>query len=695
MTISDFQHPDGLHERPGTANRRGIGRRTTKRRRLGLVTAIPLLLLSGAALAQGGGEGSEDAARAAGQDLQTLSQDPKQWVMPAKNYASTRFSELDQIDTGNVGQLQLAWSFSNGVNRGQESIPLVVGNTLYIVGPWPNNLFALNATTGDLKWVFSPPTERAAQGVACCDVVNRGPAFSDGKIFFNTLDNHTVAVDAETGKEVWHTKLGEISRGETMTMAPLVVKGKVLVGNSGGELGVRGWLTALDAETGEIAWRAYHTGSDEDVLIGPEFEPPYDWMKGEDLGLKTWPAERWKTGGGTVWGWISYDPELDLIFYGTGNPGPWNPNQRKGDNLWTTTIFARDPDTGMAKWAYQTSPHDLWDHDGVNELVLLDLEIDGEMRKLAVRPGRTGYMYVLDRTNGKVISAEPYETITAYKGVDLETGRIIPNHELHPDLGRVVEDVCPAPPGAKDWQPSAWSPRTKLLYVPHQHLCMNFKASEVGYIAGTPYLGATVDMYAGPGEGYRGEFMAWDPVAKKKVWAIPEKFPVWTGTVVTAGDVAFYGTMDRWFKAVNARTGDVLWQFRAPSGFIGQPSTYIGADGRQYVAILSGVGGWPGVAADAELDPRVRNGALGFLGAMQDLPAYTKGGSTLLVFALPQQNGGPQPTSPPPSPVGTVPPQNADQVIENPEPARDVPAVRGAVSSEPPDGTGGGDAPAQ
>ena len=578
-----------------------------------------------------------DATAQEGQDaLAKLSQDPAQWVMAPKNYASTRFSELDQINRENVAGLQLAWSFSVGVNRGQEAAPLIVGDTMYVVGPHPNNLFALDATTGDLKWMFSPPTERAAIGVACCDVVNRGAAYSNGKIFYNTLDNNTVAVDAETGKEVWHTKLGDINLGQTMTMAPLVVKGKVLVGNSGGEMGVRGWLTALDENTGEIVWRAYSTGPDKDVLLGDDFAPHYDWMRGKDLGVKTWPPDHWQQGGGTVWGWISYDPELDLIYYGTGNPGPWNSNQRSGDNLWTTTIFARDPDTGMARWAYQTSPHDLWDHDSINEIVLLDLEIDGEMRKVAVRPGRTGYMYVLDRATGELLSAKPYDTVTAYKGVDLETGRIIPNEALDPKLGKTIEDVCPAAPGAKDWQPTAWSPRTKLLYVPHQHLCMNMKTSEVGYIAGTPYLGATADMYAGPGDGYRGEFMAWDFAKQEKVWSIKENFPVWSGTVVTAGDIAFYGTMDRWFKAVDAKTGEVLWSFRAPSGFIGQPVTYFGGDGRQYVAILSGVGGWSGAVAMAELDPRVRNGALGFVGATQDLPAYTLGGSTLLVFALPK-----------------------------------------------------------
>jgi len=569
-------------------------------------------------------------------DLVALSADDSQWAMAAKNYANTRYSGLDQINTESVAGLQLAWTFSLGVSRGQEAAPLIVDGIMYVIGPYPNTAFALDATTGELIWSFTPPTDRAAQGVACCDVVNRGAAYYDGKIFFNALDNTTIALDAATGAEVWHTQLGDINLGETMTMAPLVVNGKVLVGNSGGELGVRGWLTALDADTGAIVWRAYSTGPDEDVLIGDDFHPYYDWMQGEDLGVATWPPDRWQIGGGTVWGWISYDPDLDLIYYGTGNPGPWNPNQRPGDNLWSTTIFARDPDDGSARWAYQTSPHDLWDHDGINELVLLDLEIGGALRHVMVRPGRNGYMYVIDRETGEVLSAEPYDTVTAYLGVDLETGRIIPNEDLTPQIGQTVENVCPASPGAKDWQPSAWSPRTQLLYVPHQHLCMNFRVSEAAYIAGTPYLGAEADMYAANGDPWRGEMMAWDPVTATKVWSIQEKFPVWSGALATGGDVVFYGTMDRLFKAVDARTGDLLWQFRAGSGIIGQPVTYMGSDGRQYVAILAGVGGWPGVVANAEVDPRVRNGALGFVGATQDLPTVTQGGSELLVFALPQ-----------------------------------------------------------
>jgi lanthanide-dependent methanol dehydrogenase len=587
---------------------------------------------------------------AAAEDLASLAKDPKQWVMPGHDYAGTRFSELDQIKASNVGQLQVAWTFSVGKDRGQESALLVVDGTMFVVSPYPNKVFALDATTGDLKWSYAPNTAPAAQGVACCDVVSRGPAYDNGRIFVATLDNHVVALDAKTGKEIWAVSVGDINRGETITMAPLAVKGKVVVGNSGGELGVRGKLVALDQQSGKVIWTAFSTGPDKDVLIGPDFKPFYDSLKGKDLGSSTWPPDKWTTGGGTIWGWITYDPELNLIYYGTGNPGPWNSNQRPGDNLWTSTIFARDADTGQARWAYQANPHDLWDHDEINENVLLDLPLGGATRKVLVHPGRNGYMYVIDRQTGEALSADAYDTVNAYLGVDLKTGRPTPNEAMHPSLGKTIENICPASPGAKDWQPTAWSPRTQLLYVPHQHLCMNFRTSEVGYIAGTPYVGATVDMYAGPG-GNRGEFMAWDPVKRTKAWAIKENFPVWSGALVTAGDVAFYGTMDRFFKAVDARTGEPLWRFRASSGIIGQPMSFQGADGRQYVAIMSGVGGWPGVIANAQVDPRVRNAALGFVGATQDLPTYTSSGSTLFVFALPPTQGGAQAQPTPASPA--------------------------------------------
>ncbi len=559
-----------------------------------------------------------------------------QWVMPAKNYASTRFSGLDEINSGNVAGLKLAWTFSTGVLRGHEAAPIVVNNTMYVVTPYPNIVYALDLTQAGapVKWKYEPNPAASAQGVACCDFVNRGVVYSNGKIFFNTLDAHTIALDANTGKLIWNTKVGEYTQGESITMAPLVVKDKVLVGDSGGEFGVRGWLTALNASDGKIAWRAYHTGPDSEVLIGANFHPFYPQDQGKDLGVASWPSDAWKIGGGTMWGWISYDPDQNLIFYGTANPGPWNPDQRPGDNKWTCGIFARDPDTGDARWFYQFSPHDLHDYDGINEQILLDIPFNGQLRKVLVRPERNGYVYVIDRTNGQVLSANPFAYITSTLGVDLNSGKLLYNEEKKPEVGKVIREICPAAPGAKDWQPSAFSPRTGLIYIPHQNLCMDEEGVEANYIAGTPYVGANVRMYAGPG-GNRGEFLAWDPVKNEKVWAIPENFPVWSGALATAGNVVYYGTMDGWFKAVDATNGKLLWQFKCGSGIIGQPISYRGPDGKQYVAILAGVGGWSGAIVAGALDPRDPTAALGFVGAMGDLPNATTKGGMLYVFALP------------------------------------------------------------
>lgn len=556
--------------------------------------------------------------------------------MPAHDYASTRYSALNQINAANVGNLKPAFTFSTGVVRGHEAAPLVVGDTMYVVGPYPNDLFALDLKkpSAPLKWRYRPKPAPAAQGVACCDVVNRGAAYANGRIFFNTLDGFTVAVDAKSGREVWKTRLGDINHGETITMAPLVVKNKVLVGNSGGEMGVRGWLVALDAGSGKVAWKAFHTGPDKEVLIGPEFRPFYASDRGKDLGMKTWPPQAWKIGGGAAWGWISYDPQLDLIFYGTGNPGPWNPEQRPGDNKWTSGIFARDPDTGQARWFYQFSPHDLHDYDAINENLLLDLPVGGKVRKVIVRPERNGYVYVLDRATGQVLSADPFVFVNSSKGIDLKTGRPIPNKAKEPKTGKVVRGICPSANGAKDWNPSAWSPRTRLLYLPHTNMCMDTQAAEVNYIAGTPYVGAEVRMYAGEG-GHRGLFTAWDPVKRTKRWQIKEDLPVWSGALATGGDLVFYGTMDGWFKAVDARSGKLLWRFKTQSGIIGQPISYRGPDGRQYVAVLSGVGGWAGAVVAGDLDPRDPTAALGFAGATADLKQKTNVGGTLYVFALP------------------------------------------------------------
>jgi PQQ-dependent dehydrogenase (methanol/ethanol family) len=601
------------------------------------------LVLISAGLAMACGEQSKHSTAAAAESprvgaigVNPAPEPSGDWVRPAKDLASTRYSALEGITAATVTRLGVKATFSTGNVKGHEAAPIVVNNTMYVVTPFPNDVFALDLSRPGLPviWKYSPKPLAAAQGVACCDVVNRGAVYESGLLVFNTLDNRTIALDARSGQERWVTQLGDINKGETITMAPLIVKGKVLVGNSGGEMGVRGWLTALDLQTGAIVWRAWSTGPDKDVLIGPRFKPFYANDRGGDLGVSTWPGEAWKTGGGTVWGWISYDPALNLIYYGTGNPGPWNSEQRPGDNKWTAGIFARDADTGEAVWAYQWSPHDLWDYDGINEQILLDLPIDGQTRKVLVRPERNGYIYVMDRVTGEVLSADPFAHITSTLGVDLASGRPKENPQKKPALGIVTRDICPAAPGAKDWQPSAYSPQTGLLYVPANNLCMDHEGMEANYIAGTPFVGANVRMYAGPG-GHRGEFIAWDPVARKKVWTIPEKYPVWSGAVVTAGGLVFYGTMDGWFKAVDARTGGELWRFKLGSGVIGQPVSYRGPDGKQYIAILSGVGGWAGAIVSGPLDSRDATAALGFVNAMTDLPNDTTAGGMLYIFGLP------------------------------------------------------------
>jgi lanthanide-dependent methanol dehydrogenase len=562
--------------------------------------------------------------------------DPGNWTMAGRDYASTRYSPLDQLTAGNVGKLTLAWTFSTGVLRGHEAAPIVADNTLYVVTPFPNVVYALDLTQpgAPIKWQFSPYPASSSQGEACCDVVNRGVVYASGRIFFNTLDNQTIALDAATGKEAWRVHLGDIAKGETMTMAPLVVGDKVYVGNSGGEYGVRGWLTALDTKSGKELWRAYSTGPDHDVLIGPLFKPFYPQDRGTDLGKTTWPGEAWKIGGGTVWGFVSYDPALDLIYYGTANPGPWNPAQRPGDNKWTSGIFARDANSGQARWFYQMSPHDLHDYDGVNENILIDVTVNGTAHHALVHPDRNGYIYVMDRATGQVVSATPYVPITTSSGVDVGNGRIAWNPEKTPEPGKTVRDICPASPGGKDWQPSAYSPRTHLVYIPHQNLCQDAMTSQVSYIAGTPYVGAELKMKPGPG-GKRGLFTAWDPAAAKAAWKIDEDFPVWSGALATAGDLVFYGTMEGWFKAVDAKSGNELWKFKTGSGIVGQPVSYRGPDGKQYVAVLSGIGGWAGGIVAGDLDPRDQSAGGGFATAVSDLKQKTTKGGMLYVFALP------------------------------------------------------------
>ncbi|HEX3738218.1 MAG TPA: PQQ-dependent dehydrogenase, methanol/ethanol family [Terriglobales bacterium] len=559
-----------------------------------------------------------------------------EWRLPAGDYANTRFSPLDQITTKNVQNLKIVGTMSTGIPHGHEGQPLVVNGVMYVVTPFPNNLIALDLTKPGfpMKWKYEPRPDPKSQGIACCDVVNRGASYGDGKIVYATLDNHIVAVDANTGKEVWRTLVGDINVGETTTGAPLIVKNIVITGDAGGELGVRGKVVALDLKTGKEIWRAYHSGPDRDVLIGPNFKPFYKKDQGKDLGVTSWPPDAWKLGGGTVWGWISYDPETDLIFYGTGNPGVWNPDMRPGDNKWGITVFARKPETGEAVWAFQIVPHDAWDYDEIMENIAVDMEWHGQMRKLLIHPGRSGFVYVFDRETGELLSAEKFEPTNWAKNFDLKTGLpdVDPTKVTH--TGVYARQVCPSSTGAKEFVPSALSPRTGLLYIPAHNTCMDHEGTEANYIAGTPYLGSSTTMYKGPG-GYQGELVAWDVANAKKVWGIKEPdFPVYSGVLATGGDLVFYGTMDGWFRAVDAHSGAVLWQTKLASGIVGDPITFKGPDGKQYVAIYSGIGGWMGAVALPSISIDDPYAALGVTGAMKKIKEVTGPGDVLYVFGF-------------------------------------------------------------
>lgn len=489
---------------------------------------------------------------------------------------------------------------------------------------------------GPLKWIYNPYPSERAEGVACCDVVNRGGSFGDGKIVYATLDGHVVAVDANTGKQVWQTVLANPDVGETITMAPLIVKDRVIVGNSGGELGVRGKTCGLDLKTGKQVWCAYHTGPDKDVLIGPDYKAFYPQDNGKDLGVSTWTGDQWKIGGGTQWGWVTYDPETDLIFYGTGNPCPWNPDQHPGDNQWTVTVFARHPETGYAKWAWQMSPHDTWDYDEIMENIAVDMEWQGHMRKLLLHPGRTGFVFVLDRETGELLSAQKFMQDANWAfGYDLTSGMPKLNPAKATHQGVITKDICPSSTGGKEFIPSSFSPRTGYLYLPAHDTCMDYGGLEVSYIAGTPYLGSDVLMRNGHSSS-QGMLIAWDVKNAKTVWTLPQgQFPLYSGVLSTGGDVVFFGTMDRWFRAVDAHSGKLLWQFQLASGTVGNPMTFLGPDGKQYVAIYSGIGGWMGGAALADRSPETDpTGGLGAYGAMKDIKKFTAPGGSLYVFGM-------------------------------------------------------------
>jgi lanthanide-dependent methanol dehydrogenase len=543
--------------------------------------------------------------------------DEGNWLTTGRDYGMTRYSPLGEITPANVGQLKMAWTFETAVKHGHEAAPLVAGNTMYFVAPFPNRAYALDLTQpgAPLKWKYEPNPSPMAIGKACCDAVTRGAVIADGKLIYNLLDAHTVAVDTANGREVWRTKMANVADGTTMTMAPLAVGNRVYVGNSGGEMGVHGWLAALDVKTGKELWRAYSTGPDSMVRLDASYRPFYDWLKGKNLGVSTWSGDSWKHGAGAAWGWVSYDPDLDAIYYGTSNPGPWNADQRGGLNLFTSAVFARDAKTGMARWAFQFTPHNEWDYDGVNENILTDLPIGGRSRKVMVQFNRNGFGYTIDRATGEVLVAKPFGYLNWATGIDPKTAQPIVNPAKHTvPSGRWVRDICPPDIGDKDWEPAAFSPRTNLFYVPVQNACMDYKGRPVSYIAGTPYWGADMKRHPGPGGGY-GEFIAWDAATGRKVWGIKEHFYPSGGPVVTASDLVFYGTTDGWIRAADARSGRVLWSQKLGSGVLAAPMTYRGPDGHQYLAVVTGVGGFAmTLQAEKNFPPR---------------------GGTLYVFTLP------------------------------------------------------------
>jgi lanthanide-dependent methanol dehydrogenase len=577
--------------------------------------------------------------------LQKMIQDPNQWVIQTGDYANTRYSKLDQINASNAGRITPAWTFSTGVLRGHEGGPLVIGDVMYVHTPFPNIVYALDLKNdGKILWKYEPKQDPNVIPVMCCDTVYRGVAYADGQILHHQADTTLVALDAKTGKVNWSVVNGDPKKGETNTATVLPVKDKVIVGISGGEFGVRGSLTAYDLKTGKQLWRAYSTGPDNEMLIDPEKTTELGKPVGKDSSLKSWQGDQWKIGGGTTWGWYSYDPEANLVYYGTGNPSTWNPKQRPGDNKWSMTIFARDPDTGMAKWVYQMTPHDEWDFDGVNEMILVDQEMNGQPRKLLVHFDRNGFAYTLDRISGELLVAEKYDpTVNWATKVDMDkNSKTYARPQVVAQYSTVTqgEDVntkgiCPAALGTKDQQPAAFSPRTGLFYVPTNHVCMDYEPFKVAYTAGQPYVGATLAMYPAPNShGGMGNFIAWDARTGKIAWSKPELFSVWSGALATAGDVVFYGTLEGYLKAVDAKTGKELYKFKTPSGIIGNVTTYMHG-GRQYIAVLSGIGGWAGIGLAAGLtEPSAGLGAVGGYKALSD---YTALGGQLTVFALPQQ----------------------------------------------------------
>jgi PQQ-dependent dehydrogenase (methanol/ethanol family) len=582
------------------------------------------------------------SAALANADLAKLMAVPGNWAAPAHDFSNTRHTKLTQINKSNVNKLQVAWTFSTGVLRGHEGGPLVIGDTLYVHSAFPNKVFAINLADQTIKWKYEPKQDPSVIPVMCCDTVNRGLAYGDGKILLQQADTTLVALDAKTGKKVWDVKNGDPKLGQTNTNAPHVFKDKVFTGISGGEFGVRGWVAAYNLKDGKLAWKGYSMGPDSEMLMDPNTTMTFTDGKmapvGKDSSLKTWQGDQWKIGGGTTWGWYSYDPELNAMFYGNGNPSTWNPKQRPGDNKWSMSLWSRDVDSGKVNWVYQMTPHDEWDFDGINEVPLFEgKDKNGKERKMLAHFDRNGFGYTLDRKTGELLVAEKFDPAVNWAThVDMKTGRpqVVAKYSTHQNGEDVnSKGICPAALGTKDQQPAAYDPVSGLFLVPTNHVCMDYEPFRVEYTAGQPYVGATLAMFPAPNShGGMGNFIGWDPIKGKIVWSIPEKFSVWSGAMTTATGLAFYGTLDARLKAVDIKAGKVVWTSpKLPSGVIGNVHSWE-FQGKQYIGILTGIGGWAGIGMAAGLEKD--SDGLGAVGGYKELAKYGDLGGTLMVFAL-------------------------------------------------------------
>ena len=507
----------------------------------------------------------------------SMANDPNAWPMYSRGYDNTRYSPLKQINTSNVGKLKLAYSFQLGSLRSNEASPIVIGDTMYVSTSWgPKSVYALDAKTGALKWTYEPEIPDDTLQYACCDVNSRGVAYADGKLFVTRLDGKMSAVDAKTGKELWTTTVVDYKQGSVITSPPLVVKNKVITGFGGGEYGARGSLQAYDANTGKELWKTW-------TVPGPG-EPNSD----------SWKGDSWQHGGAVLWLVGSYDPKTNTVLWGTSNPGPWNSavrstgdgNYGKLTNLYSASTVAFDADTGKIKWWVQATPADAWDYDGVNEVVLADLNIGGKKTPVYMKADRNGFFYVVNRESGKIVSAEKYVPTNWANKIDITTGKPEENPDKRPGPNHPVKNVCPNLIGGKNWQPMSFNPQTGLVYIPTNNVCMDWSVSEVNYRKGLMYLGGEFPPVRGPG-GYLGEMMAWDPVTQKKVWSVKTDLPFNGGTLSTAGGLTFWGDVSGFFHAYDAKNGKELWKIGLGSGIGAGPITY-SVDGKQYVAVVVG-----------------------------------------------------------------------------------------------------------